>query len=207
MKRASHFHTVTLEISLKPFRRTDEAFVREVCAGVFEQWRPLLKARETISILIFAADGSEILDYSGDLDAPFEWCKYLGTANCPSQGQDDPPWRSLHERRVLYCEDPPVMTYRVLKRVVAAFPSSRAWRSASGSPSRTSSSECAETTHRPMPGSRRGAALRTPCTICAALASALWDTSWRRCTTCTWIRRPSRELSDATSPSASPMRF
>jgi len=121
MKRASHFHTVTLEISLKPFRRTDEAFVREVCAGVFEQWRPLLKARETISILIFAADGSEILDYSGDLDAPFEWCKYLGTANCPSQGQDDPPWRSLHERRVLYCEDPPVMTYRVLKRVVAAF--------------------------------------------------------------------------------------
>ena len=121
MKRATHFHTVTLEISLKPFRRTDEASVREVCAGVFEQWRPLLKARETISILIFAADGSEILDYSGDLDAPFEWCKYLGTANCPSQGQDDPPWRSLHERRVLYCENPPVMTYRVLKRVVAAF--------------------------------------------------------------------------------------
>ena len=100
MKRAPHFHTVTLEISLKPFRRTDEASVREVCAGVFEQWRPLLKARETISILIFAADGSEILDYSGDLDAPFEWCKYLGTANCPSQGQDDPPWRSLHERQL-----------------------------------------------------------------------------------------------------------
>lgn len=121
VKKAPHFHTVTLEISLKPFCRTDEAFVHEVCAGVLEQWRPLLKGRETISILIFAADGSEILDYSGDLDAPFEWCKYIGTANHPSQGPDDPPWRSLHERRVLYCENPPVMTYRDLQRVVAAF--------------------------------------------------------------------------------------
>ena len=62
VKKAPHFHTVTLEISLKPFCRTDEAFVHEVCAGVLEQWRPLLKGRETISILIFAADGSEILD-------------------------------------------------------------------------------------------------------------------------------------------------
>lgn len=52
------FKTVTLEMSLKPFKRTDDAFIQKVCASVFEQWRPLLKNREEISIMLWAADGS-----------------------------------------------------------------------------------------------------------------------------------------------------
>lgn len=33
------FKTVNLELSLKPFKKTDEQSIREVCHGIFEQWR------------------------------------------------------------------------------------------------------------------------------------------------------------------------
>ena len=40
------FENVTLEISLKPFKQTDEAYIRKICAKIFEQWNPLLKGRK-----------------------------------------------------------------------------------------------------------------------------------------------------------------
>ena len=75
------FKSVTLELSLKPFKKTDTAYIENVCDQIFTQWRPLLKERETVSIMLWTADGSEILDYTGDLGEEFEWCKYAGTAN------------------------------------------------------------------------------------------------------------------------------
>ena len=62
------FNSVTLEISLKPFKQTDDKYIEKVCKNVFEQWRPLIKDREKISIMLWASDGSEILDYTGDLE-------------------------------------------------------------------------------------------------------------------------------------------
>ncbi|HAH86092.1 MAG TPA: hypothetical protein DCL60_01825, partial [Armatimonadetes bacterium] len=58
---------ITLEISLKPFYDSSPDAVREVCRKVFQQWLPLCRVAEQVSILIWASDGSEILDYSGDL--------------------------------------------------------------------------------------------------------------------------------------------
>ena len=72
------FNTINLEMSLKPFKRTDDEYIRGVCREVFEQWRPLLKNRETVSVMLWTADGSEILDYAGNPDDEFEWCCYNG---------------------------------------------------------------------------------------------------------------------------------
>ncbi|MBQ4437096.1 MAG: hypothetical protein II879_13530 [Clostridia bacterium] len=66
------FQSVTLEMSLKPFRITTPEYIERVCAGVFEQWKPLLKNRKDVSVLLWASDGSEILDYAGDLSQRFE---------------------------------------------------------------------------------------------------------------------------------------
>ena len=41
------FENITLEMSLKPFKQTDEIYIRNVCAQIFEQWRPILKNRKT----------------------------------------------------------------------------------------------------------------------------------------------------------------
>ncbi len=114
------FKDVTLEISLKPFKQTTDAYITDVCRKVFSQWTPLIKNRETISIMMWSADGSELLDYTGELDRAFEWCCYVGTANKPLVG-DLPKETSLHERKQFYMENPPKMTYRILRKIVETF--------------------------------------------------------------------------------------
>ena len=113
------FENITLEMSLKPFKRTDDDYVREVCRKVFEDWRPLIKDRKTVSIMLWCADGSELLDWAGDLNAEFAWCEWLGTANNPTRTEDEPRGISLHKRRQPYMKNPPRMTYGILKKIVS----------------------------------------------------------------------------------------
>lgn len=114
------FKNVTLEMSLKPFKKTDDAYIEEVCRKIFRQWYPLLKDRETISVMMWTADGSEILDYSGNLDDSFEWCCYIGTANRETATDSDRPDLSTHLKKRVYMENPPIMTYRVLKKIISS---------------------------------------------------------------------------------------
>ncbi len=112
--------TITLELSLKPFKKTDDEAIRAVCAKIFKQWRALLEGRETISIMLWASDGSEILDYNGKLGDTFDWCRYLGTANSPFLSEEDNPDTNIHDRTQYYMENPPLMTYDTLKRIITA---------------------------------------------------------------------------------------
>ncbi len=112
------FEKVTLEVSLKPFKKLEESYIRKVCADIYMQWYALLKGRPIISFMFWTADGSEILEYAGDLNASFEWCCYLGTANNPTIEADDRIDLSLHTKKRLYMEKPPVMTYQALKTIV-----------------------------------------------------------------------------------------
>lgn len=113
------FKNVTLELSLKPFKKTDDDYIEKVCKKIFRQWYPLLKNRETISIMMWTADGSEILDYSGNLDDTFEWCCYIGTANRETATDLDRPDLSTHKKKRLYMDNPPIMTYRILRKIIA----------------------------------------------------------------------------------------
>ena len=113
------FNNVTLEISLKPFKQTDEVYIRSVCAKIFEQWRPLLKNRKTASVMLWAGDGSEILDYAGNPDDEFEWCRFVGTANLPYLKDGEAEETSLHERKRDYMPNAPRMTYGILKTIVS----------------------------------------------------------------------------------------
>ena len=115
------FSAVTLEVSLKPFKKTDASFIREVCQQILTQWRPLLKGREELSLMLWAGDGSEILDYDGNLDTAFEWAYFQGNANLPLWTEKDNPHTSLHSRKRLYMENPPKMTYRILRDIISTF--------------------------------------------------------------------------------------
>ncbi len=107
-------------MSLKPFKRVDDETVDAVCRTVFHQWTHLLDRSGTTSVLLWTADGSEILDYRGDLEAEIEWARYLGTANSRAKRNyiDDPEQRGLHSRPYLYMDDPPVITYATLRHIV-----------------------------------------------------------------------------------------
>ena len=114
---------ITLELSLKPFKSTDKDAIRTICIQAFEAWRPLLVGRKSISVLLWASDGSELLDYAGELSAAFEWCRFIGTANLPYLPSDMPKETSLHRYKQDYISNPPVMTYAILKEIVSTLKS------------------------------------------------------------------------------------
>lgn len=116
---------IALEMSLKPFKKTDSAYIRERVTYCFEQWKPLLKDAEEISIMLWCGDGSELFDYKGNLSDEFEWAYFLGGANQREDhhGNIDPTGLGLHTRNYLYMEKPPKMTYGILKEVVSTIKS------------------------------------------------------------------------------------
>ena len=115
---------VTLEMSLKPFRKMEEGAIRAVCEQVFRQWEPLLRRASETAVMLWTADGSEILTYRGHLEDEIEWCRYIGSANPPRLPPTGDPSRiSIHARARLYMEDPPTITYRWLKTIVSTLKS------------------------------------------------------------------------------------
>lgn len=114
------FKKITLEMSLKPFKKKDDEYVKGVIRKVFTQWQPLVGGAEEVSMLLWCADGSEILDYSGDLSEKMEWCRYVGGANRRRDNTRwDPEGIGLHSRAYYFVDDPIVFTYGDLKRIVA----------------------------------------------------------------------------------------
>lgn len=117
----NRMENITLEMSLKPFKKTDSAFIEQVCEQIFEQWKPLVKLVPCVRVLLWSADGSELLDYRGRLDDSFEWAYFIGGAE-QREGDNsriDPEGTGLHTRNYLYQDSPPVMTYRILREIVA----------------------------------------------------------------------------------------
>ncbi len=112
--------SITLEMSLKPFKKTDSTFIKNIIRQCLEQYKPLLNKAEEISIMLWCGDGSELFDYKGKLDESFEWAYFVGGANQLEDNHSalDPHGLGLHTRNYLYTEQPPVMTYAILKEIV-----------------------------------------------------------------------------------------
>ncbi len=112
------FNNITLEASLKPFKKKDKEYIRKVAIEMFTQWSSLLRHADTVSVMLWTADGSEILDYRGDLSQPLEWGRYMGNPNTNHAVDSGPKELSLHERAYLYEEHPPAFTYGDLKFII-----------------------------------------------------------------------------------------
>lgn len=112
------FQNITLEASLKPFKKNDKKDIERVAAEMFTQWGSLLRHADTISIMLWTSDGSEILDYSGNLNQPLEWSKYIGNPNTEHAIGAGPKELSLHERAYYYLDNPPNYTYKDLKFII-----------------------------------------------------------------------------------------
>jgi hypothetical protein len=131
------FRDLQLEMSLKPFLDSSAETREGVCRELFLQWLPLCRHAESVSVMLWVGDGSEILEYAGGMDAEFEWGRYLGSANAlhaeplPDTGETghtaiighiagrDPEKRGVHLRPYLYRENPAKFTYRWLAELVA----------------------------------------------------------------------------------------
>ncbi len=113
------FSNITLEMSLKPFKKNDKQYIKEVCRTLFFQWNRLLQHTDTVSVMLWTADGSEILSYTGSLNQPLEWAMYIGNPNTAHEVNSKPETLSLHERAYTYLDNPPAFTYADLKKIVS----------------------------------------------------------------------------------------
>jgi hypothetical protein len=118
--KGKSFNNITLEMSLKPFKQKDRKYIQAVAKEVFTQWYSLLRHTDTVSVMLWTADGSEILDYSGKLTQPLEWAKYMGNPNTDHAVGSGPKELSLHERAYLYIKNPPAFTYADLRYIIQA---------------------------------------------------------------------------------------
>ena len=110
MKR---WRKLDLEVSLKPFKERSRAGYEKTAETIFRQWEVLIAESESVSLMFWAADGSELLDYNGKMTDTFEWAKWIGVAN--PHGEDSglaPELQSIHERQRPYLKgEMPDWTY------------------------------------------------------------------------------------------------
>jgi hypothetical protein len=112
------FNNITMEMSLKPFKRNDPKYIEEVARTVFLQWKQLLKHSDTVSVMLWTSDGSEILSYTGEPGQRLEWAMYIGNPNTNHEVNSKPETLSLHERAYTYIDTPPEFTYADLGFIV-----------------------------------------------------------------------------------------
>ncbi len=110
-----------LEVSLRPFRGMTDAAFRIGATVIFDQWLPLIKEADTVSLMLWAADGSEILDYNSVMSDAFEWGYWIGTA-CAKKYRPpiDVPleWQDAHHNPKPFMPNPPVWHYDDLFRLL-----------------------------------------------------------------------------------------
>lgn len=112
------FHTITIELSLKPYKVNTPQYRQQVATELFTQWQSLLRHADTVAVMLWVGDGSEVLDYSGSLDQPMEWDHYMGNPNTAHAVGSGPASLNLHERAYQYMENPPKYTYGDLKNII-----------------------------------------------------------------------------------------
>ncbi len=111
---------VTLELSSKPFYDSSDKTITTVCNTMFRQWYNLTKNSEIVSVLLWLADGSEILEYKGDLKEEFEWAYWCGCANhLPEKGNENEREKiNTHKFPQKYREDVTPRTYGWIKKLI-----------------------------------------------------------------------------------------
>jgi len=110
---------IALELSLKPFGRGDGRSYAACAQHVITAWRPLLEAATEVSFMLWVADGSEILEWQGDLAQPLEWARYIGFCNQARDayvGNHHPPSRGA----ILYADDVRELQYADLRAIIDA---------------------------------------------------------------------------------------
>jgi hypothetical protein len=110
---------VTLEMSLKPFISMDRSAIDAVCEEAIRQWLPLIGMANSCSMLLWVADGSEILTWDGNMETEMEWGKYIGFANEEKFGHH--PNSTDPRIAKVYRDDASRITYGDLKYIVEAF--------------------------------------------------------------------------------------
>jgi len=115
------YQRVCLETSLKPFLKLDDESIAATCTRLWRNWDRLVERAGEVLVLLWVGDGSEILQWQGDWDAPVPHAESIGFCNYDTPGAFPPENRHYRvNRAVPYLDNPPTITFGDLKRIIAA---------------------------------------------------------------------------------------
>ena len=111
---------VTLELSSKPFVDDSEATACKVADHLFTQWLPLIREAQEVAIMLWTADGSELLTWTGDEKDTFEWAYWHGCAEPlpPPEPRRERDKLHTHYYPKKYREDVTPRTFGWLRRTI-----------------------------------------------------------------------------------------
>ena len=111
---------VTLELSSKPFIDDSEATAVRVADHLFTQWLPLIREAQEVAVMLWTADGSELLTWTGDEKDTFEWAYWHGCAEPlpPPEPRRERDKLHTHYYPKKYREDVTPRTFGWLRRTI-----------------------------------------------------------------------------------------
>lgn len=113
------YRRVCLETSLKPFTKLDPASIVATCNRLWSNWDRLVERVDEILILLWVGDGSEVLQWQGDLKASLPHADSIGFCNYDMPGAFPPENRHYRiNRAVPYLDSPPDLTFGHLKQII-----------------------------------------------------------------------------------------
>jgi len=111
---------VSLEMSPKPLFRKDDDSVLAVFRSMFRDWQSLLRHAEQVSFLWWLSDGSDLLVWNRDWEAPIEWMFWQGFAH-PTYDvplEQDPQRDSIVATPRLYHPDAITLNAADVRRII-----------------------------------------------------------------------------------------
>ncbi|MCC7493493.1 MAG: hypothetical protein IT204_14150 [Fimbriimonadaceae bacterium] len=116
----ARWRRTVLECSLKPFDDLTPAGLVGRWTQILTAWAQVLDRSDALGVLLWVADGSEILSWSGDLAQRLEWARYVGF--CNTDALPDlyyPGWYQNRPGRP-FRDDAPEWTYGDLAQAITA---------------------------------------------------------------------------------------
>jgi hypothetical protein len=110
---------VVVELAIKPYTSYDEETVRRVSHDALAFWRNVLEMAAETDVLLWVGDGDEVFNWRGVMEDTVNYNRSVGFNNMSRGAYPDNRHFRSHPP-VDYMDNPPVLTYADLKRVVAA---------------------------------------------------------------------------------------
>jgi hypothetical protein len=80
-EQRAQLRRVGFEVSVKPFKSFEPSAIRRTAEEIMRQWTALAEVASEVCVLLWTADGSELLEWAEDIDAPVSWGHSVGFSN------------------------------------------------------------------------------------------------------------------------------
>lgn len=116
----ARWRRTVLECSLKPFGDLAAAALEARWAAILRAWQRVLDRTDALGVLLWVADGGEILSWTGDLAQRLEWARSIGFANTTARSDLYYPGWYQNRAAKPFRDDAPEWTYGDLAAAIAA---------------------------------------------------------------------------------------